>query len=212
MASRRSQRGRGLAEALRRDVPTNMRIYGESFLGQDSPITEKDFRPEELQYMKSQVMRKQAKNADLEDMYRNAKVDTLDMESGEWTPQDFSEEIASFDKTRDKTAISYGDYELGIYDDGEAESSLKRSFTDPDYNVATTLGQYVAVKDENGKTKIKDVYDWMDVDTEGMTSRDVIKAFMAADNLRQMGNLAVRAFKPEIRREVMVDLGILEEE
>jgi len=211
MPSRRSERGLGLAAALRRDVPTNMRVFGESMLGDTSQITEKDFTEEELASMRSSIIRKRAENRDLEAMYREGKVDTLNLESGEWEPKDFSEELASFDKTRGKTAISYGDYADGIDGEDGGEGSLMKSFTDPEYNVATTLGQYVAFKGDDGKTKIKDVYDWGDIDTSDITREETIRAFMAADNLRQMGNVAARVFKPDIRREVLVDLGIVEE-
>ena len=212
MPGRRSDRTNPLATAIRRDVPTNMRVFGESMLGATSALTEDDFTTEELQAMRAQIMRKQAKNDDLEAMYRQGGVSTMDMDSGEWIENDNSEEIASFDKTRGKTAIGYDDYISDIEgSDGEPEKSLSRSFTDPEYNVATTLGRYVAFKDKDGKTKIKDVYDWGDVDTSDITAKETIGAFMAADNLREMGNVAARVFKPNIRREVLIDLGIDEE-
>jgi hypothetical protein len=209
MASRRSGRGRGLASALDRDVPTNMKVFAGSVLGDKSPITEQNFRPEELQAMRSAILRKQGENDELEGMFRNGS-DTMNMESGQWEPNDNSKEIASFDDSRGRTAIGYEDYdnaELGQ----ENESSLIESFTSPDYNVATTLGQYVAHKDKDGKTVVRDVYDWNKVDSSEMSSSEMIKALMAADSLREMGNAAIRLFKPDVRREVVVDLGILDD-
>ena len=32
-------------------IPTNVRLFGEYLLGEESPITEKDFTPEELSEM-----------------------------------------------------------------------------------------------------------------------------------------------------------------
>ena len=211
MPSRRKDRGHGLSAAIARAVPTNMRVFAETMFGETAPITEKSFRPEELQAMRAAVMRKQNENADLEDMYRSGS-ETMNMDTGEWEKQDLSKEIGSFDKSRGRTAISYADYGNAIEEDNGAESSLVKSFTDPEYNVATTLGQYVAFKGEDGTTKIKDTYNWNNVDTSEMSRRDVVKAFMAADNLREMGNAIVHVFKPDVRREVLVDLGMIEEE
>jgi hypothetical protein len=209
MPSRRSAKGRGLSSALKRDVPTNMKVFAGSLVGDQSPITEQNFRPEELQAMRSAIMRKQGENAGLEGMLRNGS-DTLNMDTGEWEAVDNSEEIASFDNSRGRTAIGYEDYDndqLGT----EGESSIIESFTSPDYNVATTLGQYVAHKDEDGKTVVRDTYDWNKVDSSEMSNQEIIKALMAADSLREMGNAAVRLFKPDVRRDVVVDLGILDE-
>lgn len=202
---------RSLAEAIRSAVPTNMRVFAGTMFGDTSPITEQNFSSEELQSMRANILRKQAKNKELENMYRSGGTEVFNMDLGEWVLEDNSEELASFENTRNKTAISYDDYASDSIG-GLEENSLLSSFTDPDYNVATTLGQYVAHKDKNGKTVIRDVYDWNKVDSSKLSSKELISAITAADNLRKMGNAVVRLFKPNVRREVVVDLGILEED
>ena len=207
MPSRRSDRGSALASAVRRGVPANMRVFAGSMLGDESPITEKNFNPEELQAMRAQIIRRQAENADLEEMYRTGNSQTFNADTGDWVDGDFSKEIASFDDTRGKTAISYDDYELS---NEQNESSLLKSFTDPEYSVQTTLGRYVAHQNEDGSTTIKDVYDWNDADVSKLSTKDIFNAFANSKNARHIGNLAARLLKPNIKRPVEVNLGHLE--
>ena len=213
MPNRRSDKTSPLAAAIRRDVPTNMRLFAEYMLGDNSEITEKAFRPEELQVMRSQILRAMEENDKQEQAFRDYDTSKFNMKSNEWEPVDYSDQINSYDKTRGKTAIDYYDYEQDFLP--EREQSLKRSFTDPEYNVQTTLGQYIA-HDEDGKSVIRDNYDWGDRKSvpipEDASNTDFIKMLLLSDNLREAGDILATKFRNEVGgRPVKVNLGKLED-
>jgi len=45
-------------------VPTNVRLFGEYLVGDTSDITEKDFKPAELEAMRKKVQQQDAQNID----------------------------------------------------------------------------------------------------------------------------------------------------
>lgn len=157
----------GLASLYKR-LPTNMRLLGEYILGADTPITAEDFKPEELEVIRQQIAQQQQQNARQEQALKN-KADFLRQQSQrtsgvtlanpEEELQKVLSDLGTYDRTRDTTAIT--DPYRGareVVDQGYF-SSLGKSFTDPRYNVATSLGKYVAT-DENGGMRIQDTYDF----------------------------------------------------
>ena len=157
----------GLASLYKR-LPTNMRLLGEYLLGADTPITAEDFKPEELEVIRQQIAQQQQRNARQEQSLRN-QADILRRQVGQTSgvrvanPEEELQKVLSdlgtYDRTRDTTAIT--DPYRGareVVDQGYF-SSLSKSFTDPRYNVATSLGKYVAT-DENGGMRIQDTYDF----------------------------------------------------
>jgi hypothetical protein len=148
----------GLFSSLYKKIPTNIRLAGEQVFGVSSPITEKDFTPEELSVIRQQIASKDATNA--------ARETLLKQGLKEWTP-DYSEslkeivqkELKSYTSTKGKTAITYDEYTAGPNDFGWIDS-VKQSFKSPEFRVATSLGQYVGIKQPDGSIKVLDEYDW----------------------------------------------------
>ncbi len=67
--------------------------------------------------------------------------------------------MGTYDRTRGTTSITDPYKKRREVVDQGYLSSLVKSFTDPQYNVATSLGKYVA-KEDNGGLRIKDTYDF----------------------------------------------------
>ena len=187
---RESSLQQGIGSLYRR-LPTNMRLLIENLLSVDSPITEKDFKPEELEFMREQIADSkriyEAQEANLRTMHdlqlwRIAGTTGPPREGEEeqaaraaaWRQEDLDKlrsDIESYERTAGRTAVTnpYSDssspYYIhrdqvagGVVDQPWAKS-LRRSFTDPRYNVATSLGKYVA-EDVDGGMRITDEYNF----------------------------------------------------
>ena len=177
-------------------IPSNMKLFAEYMLGSNSPITEEDFTQEELQLMRAQIMRKQAENQKNEDKWRNQVAgmspDHPDFEMA-------TKKLRSYEDTKDRTA-------LDAYDDVDWDKeSVLSSFSDPAYNLATTLGSYSAHQTPEGLV-VKDEYDWGDTDTSKLSMGDKLKAILTADSLRQAGNAMARTFRDSHSRPVEIKL------
>tara|TARA_R110000803_G_C11848885_1_gene305587 strand:- start:49 stop:621 length:573 start_codon:yes stop_codon:yes gene_type:complete len=145
-----------------------MRLLGEYMLGADSPITAKDFKPEELAFIRQQITQQRQQNMMREQQLKD-KADFLRRQSQatsgvklvnpEEALQEALSDLGTYDKTRGATTITdpyKGTRE--VVDQGYFPSLVK-SFTDPQYNVATSLGKYVA-KEDDGGLRIEDTYDF----------------------------------------------------
>ena len=146
--------------SLYKKLPTNMRLLAENLFGVDSPITEKDFKPEELELIRDQIDHYKRINKAKESMHRN-------MLSRAGTPREKESRerwLQTYEDTAGQTAITnpYGGFDVpsewGVVDQPWG-ASLRRSFTDPRYNVATSLGKYVAEDVDDGM-RVRDVYDF----------------------------------------------------
>jgi len=193
LSGRQSSLQQGIGSLYRR-LPTNMRLLAENLFGVDRPITEKDFKPEELEYIREQIAYSkriyEAQEANLRTMYE--RLDSPDYEHpvyplrhGNITitetqadrvakrQQDLDNlrrDIQTYEDTAGQTAVTnpYGwkdrlspssreDSEVNV--DQPWAESLRRSFTDPRYNVATSLGKYVA-EDVDGGMRVRDEYNF----------------------------------------------------
>lgn len=169
-------------------LPTNMRLFGEYVLGEQSPITEKDFTPEELSEMLRMVEQQDSKNATAEQKLQQELVsqkrrirdfdpaDNLTTnKQGElvpkWTVKEYNNlmqgrvkeiegKLASYENTRDKTAVDYRDERT----DPEGlmlVDAISQTFTSPAYNIETSLGHFSARKNKDGSVSIKDKYNFL---------------------------------------------------
>ena len=120
-------------------IPTNARLLIENILGDDSDITEENFTNDELIEM-ILLAEKQ------EDNYRNTenRKNKGQPENVTTVSPYYLDPFASGVTTR--VDASYAD-------------SLKRTFTDPQYRVATSLGRFDAEKNSDG-LRITDEYDF----------------------------------------------------
>jgi hypothetical protein len=205
---RESSLQQGIGSLYRR-LPTNMRLLIENLLSVDSPITEKDFKPEELEYIREQIAYSkriyEAQEANLRAMYERlnspdyehpevysnqyplkrgnitvfgssepGKLEDVSTEHLEAKRQqdldNLKRDIETYERTVGRTAVTnpYGwkdrlspssreDSEVNV--DQPWGESLRKSFTDPRYNVATSLGQYVA-EDVEGGMRVTDEYNF----------------------------------------------------
>ena len=154
-------------------LPTNMRLLGEYLAGVDAPITAKDFKPEELEFIRQQVIQQQQQNRAQEQELKDRadslqrlirpkqpqKTSGVRLANPEKVLQEVLSDLSTYDTTRGTTAIT-DPYKQGqeVVDQGYL-SALGKSFIDPQYNVATSLGKYVATDEGNGM-RIKDSYDF----------------------------------------------------
>lgn len=207
-------------EDLYKQVPTNMRTFAGFMAGDRSPITEANFKPAELAWLREAIRKKREENARREAMYRDLDAYSRKnagkvsggkrSKEGEWTdtyysPEDYKDELASFANTQGKTAMSY-DYDPTIMVGDDKERSLLESFNSPGYNVSTTLGSYTAEKLPTGEMVVTDTYDF-DTPTEP-TLENILRALPQIRNLRQAGNFAARVVHPNQSRPVRVNLGV----
>lgn len=169
-------------------VPTNVRLFGEYLLGEQSPITEKDFTPQELSEMLRMVQEQESRNVQEEANLQSSlaayqrNLETFDPsknlvqnEKGnlvpKYTEKEYNEEVqnnikdierklASYEKTRNKTSVDYRD-ERTDPAGLKIVDAISKSFTSPAYNIETSLGNFSARKNKDGTVSIKDTYDFL---------------------------------------------------
>jgi hypothetical protein len=202
-------------------VPTNVKLFGEYLVGDTSDITEKDFKPAELEAMRKKVQQQDAQNVDDEAQlikrisFLKLKKDQPNrdtvLKDGRMVPKYTDEEfakynqsnlekaqakLASYDKDRSKVSVSYG--EAGGGDEGaDALSALKKTFTSPGYNVETSLGHFNARKNKDGTVTITDKYDFLGYGfdkPQNITMSQFFGALARVRNPEQLGTLVARTF------------------
>jgi len=123
--------------------------------------------------------------------------------------------IESYDTTRDKLSVSYprkkATEELrkrGLHSRGGWIDTLIESFSSPETNVSTTLGQFNVIKNDDGTVTIKDKYSWNPVPPDFKLS---LKDFLTLtwkyrNNPEALGNVFMRLVLPERERDVEINL------
>jgi len=174
------------------DMPTNVRLFGEYLAGKKEPITEKDFKPEELSAMSRYITEQDEYNNKEEaglkkqlsfyqkrsqEPFESNKDQIWDEQKQKFVPKYTEEEynkeiqeeinraqkaLSTYEKTRGKTSVSYGKAGGGGAGAGFLEA-IEKSFTSPAYNVETSLGHFNAYKNKDGTKTIKDKYDYLNI-------------------------------------------------
>ena len=170
-------------ELYRAVVPTNARMLIDTVRGETAPITEKDFSPEELEVLKQMYAQQQSKNETRRQKIANQlsisqkdydKKPEYDMvyrdENGRQVGRSvlrsyedhilkLTDQLKSFDRTRNKTSLSYNDYpdQLAAPTFDSWLSSVWKSYTDPAYRMKTILGSYNVIDTPEGR-KAVDTY------------------------------------------------------
>jgi len=202
-------------------VPTNVKLFGEYLVGDTSDITEKDFKPAELEAMRKKIQQQDAQN--IEDESQLVKrVAFLKLKKDQpnrdkiwkdegWVPKYTDEEfakynqsnlekaqakLATYDKDRSKVSVSYG--EAGGGGEGaDALSALKKTFTSPGYNVETSLGHFNARKNKDGSVTVTDKYDFLGYGfdkPQKITMSQFLGALSRVRSPEQLGTLVARTF------------------
>jgi len=205
----------GLAASLYKKIPVNLRIIGESLLGSNAPITEKDYSDKDLQFIRQAFLKKRADNNNLENIYRNDLRDGSRMLLGDDgklvddTPaykKDLARAIKSYEDTRGKTSLRYADYnDGGVPQNAGWVDQFKGSFSDnPAHRIATSLGQFNVHEGPDGELTVKDKYNWEGSDANAW---EKVSAFASSlSSPEELGNVLMRTFRPNISRDVSIKL------
>lgn len=199
-------------------VPTNVKLFGEYLMGDTSEITEKDFKPAELEAMRQAVQEQDAQNIKDEaaivrdiSVIKRKKNDALVFRGGQFVPkytdeeferirqeelEEAQERLATYDKDRSKVSVGYG--KAGGGGEGaDLLESLKKSFTSPGYNVETSLGHFNARKNEDGSVTITDKYDFLGYGfdkPQKITMKQFLGSLSRIRSPEQLGTLVARTF------------------
>jgi hypothetical protein len=217
-------------------IPTNMRLFGEYVAGNQSPITEKDFTPEELSEMLRLIEDQDSKNVKEEEglqkslaaYRRNLETFTPDKnlvqdKQGNLVPkyteteyntkiqgqiEKVESKLKTYEDTKGKTSVGYSDEKKP---EGLAwADSVIKSFKSPAYNVETSLGHFTARKNKNGTVTIKDDYDFLGYGfdkPEDIPVSEFLKSFVKSLNKPEaMGTLLGRTFFANRGRDVDITL------
>ena len=154
----------GLFSTLYKAIPTNVRLVGEQIAGVSKPITEKDFTPEELNFIRQQIQQQEAMNVAKQQELQKAipefnKEPYKNQPSYQNVKQIVQKELDSYLKSQGKTAINYNNYSLNPGDLGWVDT-IKETFKNPEFRVSTALGQYVGLRNPDGSLTVVDKYNW----------------------------------------------------
>lgn len=221
------------SSAYKRLVPLNARTLIESVLGKTSPITEKDLTEEELQAIYRLYESKQAAN---QRQYQSL-LDQLSVTKKDWSkaPTTVTEykdgervtrketfdqyqarirrQLDSFNKTQNKTSVSYYDYTdkgtFGAPINDDLLKAIYSSYTDPQYRLKTTLGSFNVMNTPQGAV-VKDNYNFdaaraYDIEPS-TTNLDLVKRFYSKP-LSLADALLIKNY-PTMSRPVAISLPI----
>ena len=217
-------------------VPTNVRLFGEYLRGDESVITEKDFKPAELKAMRKKIQQQEAQNIEDEsaiikrkELYerklKQAPIKTsisfvdgksvatrTQQEHDEYYQGLIDEEdrkLSTYDKDRNKISVGYGIDNIGGGEGAPLLESIAGSFKSPQYNVETSLGHFNAHKNKDGTVTIKDKYDFLGLGygaERKISMKDFMLALPLVRNPEQLGTLLARKFLPSRERKVEINL------
>ena len=208
-----------LIKAQMEKTPTNVRLFGQYLSGNTSDITEKDFRPSELEAMRRKVQKQEAQNYEdeakilksISSLKKEKSSDYQSFKGGKlvnrYSDEEFNKlkkrkikeaqaKLATYDKDRSKVSVSYGDAGGGGKG-ADPLSALKKSFTSPAYNVETSLGHFNARKNKDGSVTITDKYDFLGYGfdkPQKITMNQFFGALGRVRNPEQLGTLVARTF------------------
>lgn len=154
----------GLFNNLYKAIPTNIRLLSEQIAGVSTPITEKDFTPEELDFIRKQIQKQEQANAQKQEQLQKAipefnKEQYKNQPSYQNIKSLVQKELDSYLKSSGKTAINYDNYSVNPGDLGWFDS-LKQTIKNPEFRVSTSLGQYVGLRNTDGSLTVVDKYNW----------------------------------------------------
>jgi hypothetical protein len=196
----------GLFSSLYKQIPTNIRLLGESIFGKTDPITAKDFTAEELAYIQKQVSEQETKNKEKMNLLQQGIPQITDPK----LKKIFEKDLATYKNTENKTNISYTNYPQGLSAaDTNWWDAFVKSISSPEFNVATSLGQYTAIKDSSGNMVIVDKYNW---DNEKKLIEEKLKnkdyrgiLSLLTDSPQSTLATLMSSFLPSRQREVKIE-------
>jgi hypothetical protein len=202
-----------LASLYKQYVPANARLFAESVLGNDAPITEKDFTQRDLSELRRMIEAKKQQNLLAEQRLtprpRVQYTQFPNIQEGREVPYaeyagNLQQQKDTYNQTRGKTSISYRDYpKTDMYEDSGWLEQLRGSLTQPSHVLETSLGQFNAYDTPDGM-EVRDNYNWNPVPfTTSEAIRSIPEMFQSPE---KMGNGLVRMFRPNINRPVNIKL------
>jgi hypothetical protein len=234
-----------LINAQIQKAPTNVRLFGEYVAGKKTTITEKDFKPKELAAMSRSIMEQDELNkkneADLkkklsflktriQEPFKYNRDQIWNEQKQKFVPKyteaqynkliqkDINlaqEALSTYEKTRNKTSVSYGDAGGGSEGAGFLDA-IKKTFTSPAYNVETSLGHFNAYKNKDGTVTIEDKYNFLGYGFEkkrNVSMGEFIGLLPSAITRPEaFGTLLARTFTPAKSRPVKIKLPSLIQE
>jgi len=178
----------GFVRSLYNNIPTNIRLLVENMVGVDTPITAKDFTKEEL--IEMAFLAEKQKRLNIKREKRLEKRLEADLAEGPPEPfmkdyiDDTKKMLASYRKTRGKTSVNPYVQNLQKVVDLDYTDSFKRTFTDPSYRVATSLGKYNLYNLSDKALRVKDKYNFNKKERNLPTNfRNALAMMMASPEL-----------------------------
>ena len=178
----------GFVRSLYNNIPTNIRLLVENIVGIDTPITAKDFTKDEL--IEIAFLAEKQKRLNIKREKRLERRLEADLAGGPPEPllkdyiDDTKKMLASYKTTRGKTSVNPYVQNLQKVVDLDYTDSFKRTFTDPSYRVATSLGKYNLYNLSDKALRVKDKYNFNKKERNLPTNfRNALAMMMASPEL-----------------------------
>lgn len=220
------------ARQVYNQVPPNVRFLGEALVGRTAPITEKDFTPTQLGAIRGQVERQKGLNAAQKMGYESELMELTPEKYAAGQKQgDYRYNWGTIDDQgnfKQAQFMPYGDYmrrvqnrmnsytahpevtsvagykpqDTGL-DHASWGATLNRTFNDPDYQVATSLGRFKATDTPQG-TIVRDRYNF---DTYKTEADEKLTPQMLVTKPVQFADTYMRKYQPGYSRDVNINIG-----
>lgn len=184
----------GILEDLYRQVPLNARLFADSLRGVTTPVTERDLRPDELAVLQGIYDKRQRTLANETAMIQRSKFE-----------DDLKRDlIANAQKTAADKQVGYMGYHP-TPDQYNWLQSVYKTFTDPSYRIATSLGNF-GMENQGNNLRFYDKYNWNgDFATPINTLGDLWKQASFARPTETLNALA-EMFAPKVSRPVEINI------
>ena len=181
---------------LYKQVPLNARLFIDSLRGATTPVTERNLRPDELQTLQDIYTKRQ----------RTLANETAMIQRSQLEDERKKELIANAIKTAGNKQVGYGDYSPAPDMNNWLEAAYK-SFTDPRFRIATSLGNF-GMRQQGNNLNFYDTYNWNgDFARPVNTLKDVWNQASMSRPTEVLNALA-EMFAPKANRPVNINIPV----
>lgn len=139
-------------------LPINIQLFLDSLIGKTTPVTEKDFYPSDIEFLRKFGDRTYGAATTAA---RENRLADIELNERGYLPQTQARLVDSAQvyQPKLKKQVTYKNYTKDLPDDNMWLDSVRKSFTDPAFRVSTSLGSF-GMEDKGDYYRVYDKYNW----------------------------------------------------
>jgi hypothetical protein len=181
-------------------LPINIQLFLDSLRGKTSPITEKDFDPIDIEFLRKFGDRTYGAAVTAS---RENKLANIELNNNKYLPQTQARLVDSAQtyQPRLEKQVGYGQYVKELPDYVNWLDAAHKSFNDPAFRISTSLGNF-GMEDKGDYYRVYDKYNWNgDFDKPVNSLQSLWEQTRLGNPTRILNGLA-EMFAPKVSRPV----------